>query len=973
MPNDKITKCNGLVSQFNVLSIPQGSLFQADDVVIRRENIIETRRGYASYATLSNAATQLMNYSSRILAHNSSALSYDDGSGTLNDYYGTFTAPTSRKMRFEQANGNLYVTTSSGVWVIGDVNTPRTTTGNTTNGSGSITVSSATGISVGWFVSGTGIATGSQVTVISGTTLTLSKNATATGTGVTLTFRPGYRVAGAPRPLDLTATLSTPAATGFLADSKQCAYRAIISRTDQNSNILLSYPTSRLWISNTTGSTKDVTVTMYLNTDLMANDTILFYRTVSSSYSSGSTDGAGDDFHLVYSTTIAQSDITAGSLSFIDVMTDSLCAKTAQLYASEGQEGIGQANSQPPLCKDIALYKSQYMFYANTQDKHRLFFTLLGVGSLDTKTLILAGTTYTFSKGVTTKGTTTSGNNTLTNMLTTYGIAAGMTVTGTGIPGGTTVSSTTATTVVMSGNASATANNVSLTFGAAQDVGSSPVCQVVSGGTAALDIELTARNFVDTINRTSANSSIYARYISGGNDTPGQLMMEERSVGGSAYTVQAGDSAVSAMFDPPPPVSPITNSRSTSSTSIKKNGLYYSKSQQPEAVPLLNYLPAGPSNKEILRIAALRDSLIIIKEEGVYRLTGDSPTNFTVVLLDGTVSCKAADSVAVLNNLVFMLSNQGVVAISDTGVQVISREIEPNLSPLLALSNLSPYTYGLAYNSDRMYELSTVSFSTDTAPTQTFVYNSFTRSWTKKSYYFTAAVIEESTDKMYFVKPGEVTSKIYRERKDFADTDYSDPESTITIASYSGSNLVFTSNTTPMAGYVISQGGTDLAIYTVINTSGTTYSATMVDTISTTWAAGSATMYPSIPAIVQYNPWYGGDPDYMKQVSQVGILTDSASTNHTAKSMDITFWTDLDNSIDTVSLDFTGDAWGTGPWGTMAWGGIEDTHSYPLYTPKNKQYCRLLNIGMRQKYAKEKMSISGVSFTYHNVSERTSR
>lgn len=62
------------------------------------------------------------------------------------------------------------------------------TTADTTSGSNSITVTSATGIVSGMAVAGTGIQAGSLVQAISGTTVTLSKNASASGAGVSVNF-----------------------------------------------------------------------------------------------------------------------------------------------------------------------------------------------------------------------------------------------------------------------------------------------------------------------------------------------------------------------------------------------------------------------------------------------------------------------------------------------------------------------------------------------------------------------------------------------------------------------------------------------------------------------------------------------------------------------------------------------------------------------------------------------------------------
>lgn len=63
-----------------------------------------------------------------------------------------------------------------------------TTTATTTATSNSIVVASATGIIVGQYVFGTGILPGTTVTVISGTTLTISNPATVSNTGVVVVF-----------------------------------------------------------------------------------------------------------------------------------------------------------------------------------------------------------------------------------------------------------------------------------------------------------------------------------------------------------------------------------------------------------------------------------------------------------------------------------------------------------------------------------------------------------------------------------------------------------------------------------------------------------------------------------------------------------------------------------------------------------------------------------------------------------------
>jgi hypothetical protein len=904
---DTVTRCTGLVTQYNPLNVQPGALILADNAIVRRENIIEDRRGYAVYGALSNNATALLTFLSRVIAHNGTKVSYDDGAGTGNylDYTGAYTAPSDQKMRFVEAFSNLYATTNVGIQVFTDV----------------------------------------------------------AGTAA--------RKAGAPRSLDPSYILNA-ASSGFLPTSSQCAYRVVLLRTDSNDNNLYGYPSQRLWVTNSTGSSKNVDLTLFFPSEMASADatqyTVQVYRTQHNSGGGVASDSAGDEMGLVYEYTPTSSDITTGFVTFTDSVDNSLVGTS--LYTSPSQETITGANERPPLSKDMALYKSVYMFYANTATKQRL------------SPISVVGTQYL---GVKTTGTITSGSNQLTTLASTNAIVTGMTITGTGIPAGTTVSSIVGTTVTMSANATASTVGVSVTFvtpatitiagttysfAAAEDTSTGKVGVSVTG-TAAVDIALTAQSIVRVINRYATNTTVYAYYISDANGLPGKIMLEERSVGGSAFTIQVSASAIQGSFSPQPPISPATKTACTSKSQIQKNAVYFSKAQQPEAVPALNYLLVGPANKAILRIAALRDSLIVIKEEGIYRITGENPQSFTVSILDNTVFCKAADSVAVLANQVWMLSNQGVVAISDTNVQVVSREIEPNILPLLTYGAISTATTGAGYESDRTYLLSTITSSGDTVQNQTFVYNYFTRTWTRYTFGFNAAIVDPATDKLFFSKPG--VANVYRERKNFDNSDYCDPESTITVTAINGDYVSFTisGGQVPSDGWVIQQGFTQIPIVSLQATLGV-YTALLESTPPASWTTGAATIFPNVGMEVIWDAWGGGNFGLLKQVSEFCLLADNIPGNSTATSLIATFTSNTDEDRDEVTIAALGQGWG-GAWGTIAWGGGSDSYGYRTWVPRNKQMCRVLNPGFKHTVAFQKVSIAGYALKFEVLSERTTR
>lgn len=224
----------------------------------------------------------------------------------------------------------------------------------------------------------------------------------------------------------------------------------------------------------------------------------------------------------------------------------------------------------------------------------------------------------------------------------------------------------------------------------------------------------------------------------------------------------------------------LTNSNIESDNLIKPNRIYFSKTQLPEAVPSVNFIDVGPEDQPIERILSLRDNLFVLKTDGVYIVDGVSAPNFSVRLLDNSASIIAPDSAVVLNNLIYCLSTQGVVTISETGVSVISRVIENKILGITnSKFNFRLPSFGISYESDRAYLLFLPSVTTDTTATQCYRYNIFETSWTRWEKAATCGVVAKSNDKIYI---GDATrSFLQQERKNFDRTDFSDRDFPVSI------------------------------------------------------------------------------------------------------------------------------------------------------------------------------------------------
>lgn len=241
-----------------------------------------------------------------------------------------------------------------------------------------------------------------------------------------------------------------------------------------------------------------------------------------------------------------------------------------------------------------------------------------------------------------------------------------------------------------------------------------------------------------------------------------------------------------------------------SDNEVALNRLYYAKTSQPEAVPLLNYINIGPKDEAILRILPLRDGLFILKENTIYRLTGGSGS-FTVNPFDNSTALRAPDSAVVLNNLIYMFSDQGIAQISDTGVQIISRQIEDQLLKLNILPNFETITYGTSYESDRSYYLWTIKKAADTTSTRCFRFNTFTASWTELSRGATFGIVNPTDDLMYIGATD--TNYIEVERKSYDRTDYANREYTLSVVAggVSGTTVTLSPATQVEADDVIVQ------------------------------------------------------------------------------------------------------------------------------------------------------------------------
>ena len=223
-----------------------------------------------------------------------------------------------------------------------------------------------------------------------------------------------------------------------------------------------------------------------------------------------------------------------------------------------------------------------------------------------------------------------------------------------------------------------------------------------------------------------------------------------------------------------------------SSDEATTNRIYYSKYQQPEAVPILFYVDVGSKDYEISRILSSKDSLFILKKDGIFRLSGEGGSDpvWSVSAFDNTVKIIAPDSATILANDCYFLSNQGYIKVTESNLMYLSTSIEDKILPFINTStSIASSSFSIAYESDRSLLAWTILSKNDTYATVCYRFNVFTQTWTEWRIPKTCGVLNPFQDKLYLGSA--VDNYVEVERKNFNRYDYADREIDLVLSSLS--------------------------------------------------------------------------------------------------------------------------------------------------------------------------------------------
>lgn len=981
----EIRKFDGLYLQANSFNVPDGALEQAENVLISKDNKISKRRGNYNYDSPVATANNLRIYQDRLISIFTDGIGYYTDTGVSPNETGnlaTLTGETvsvtgSRISRSVEANKNFYFTTDNGPYKLeaydGKVYKAGVPPGldlrgifRSENGPLNADAQVAYRVVFGRRDANDNLLLGAPSDILVFTNFKFtSQSYSASGTVVTVTTTSAHN-------LSTGMTITVENATDSTYDGTYTV--TVTGAFTYTYNKSGGAGSGSLTYSNTRSARLEISIPSEIDN---ATDGY-FFQIYRSSQTNSETTTPSSDFKLIDEREITSAEVASNVAFYDDVIPDILLG--AELYTNpNSREGELQANNRPPLCDDITFYKN-HVVYSGVQSRHVLDFSLIDTSAINNNDYLeiqVNATTrrYVARSGVANNLSTSesvSGTGTVTITYTAHGLLDGDTVyisnvSGSVPEGSYTVSGATANTfdITSSGNSA-----TSVDFEGVTDISGYYIFYFdTASGSVSVQLRDTAQAIVKAINKDDS-SLVYARYTSGLTEIPGEIRLLAKGFTGT-ISIRASSTSTGNGFSPA-----LTDAFGNveSSNDDQPHVFYVSKIGEPEAVPLVNFFPAGSRNKRLLRSVALRDSIILLKEDGVYRATGDTVNAITVTALDTTVFCVAPNSVEVINNQVIFLSNQGVCLVTESSVQIISRKIEDVIQPILGKTGLSANTFGIAYESERLYLLSTYSPNT-LSNDVVYVYNILNDTWTTSDATFVGGVVD-ANDVLHTI---DTSNNILRERKNQTRIDYCGQNYTATINSITvdnfGANITVSGGYVPRIGDVIVKNNVFNRIDSV-DASGSNYNVSFIRATNLE-ALDSVQLYAYYTSTVKLSPYHAGLVGRHKQFSQMQIHLRSNAISR----LSITFTGPYFGGSDAVDWapQSAGEGWGFDAWGFFGWGQEEginlsfETKPAPiirLYIPRFQQRNTYIQPVLDHAQAGESLEIQAIAFAVRAYKER---
>lgn len=514
-------------------------------------------------------------------------------------------------------------------------------------------------------------------------------------------------------------------------------------------------------------------------------------------------------------------------------------------------------------------------------------------------------------------------------------------------------------------------------------------------GAASLNINATVDSLIKVINRDPNNTEIIAYRITGQLDgATGAFWVESRSTGGVQLRFNATTGTSWA------PELSTAGSEVLSDNEDEPHRLYFSKQFKPEAVPLLDFFEIGRVDNPILALVPLKDSLIVVKEEGIWRVSGDSTTSFNERAINTTIFTSASETAVQLGDRVYVMTNEGVVRVNEYGAEIVSHSIEVDLRPVSLFNNFDTLAHAVAYEgiNNNKYLLWTPASSGSTQADKVWVYNYLLDVWTTWSKPCSSGHMLQSDRTLYATHNTDAYILQQRNSFDSNNNDFSDEEIDVTVTA-TGTTTDSDGNTVSTVTVTYTYSGEELVagfrfrhaatassseVKSVVDNGSNSFTLTLDDDLSSVLPTPSfsASVLISIDSVVQWAPIFGQSVGLTKffEHAQIYMEGNNALTNLVSTT------TNRDGTKQTIKYPVTTSGFGWGDdssnadedgWGDgdSEWGDPISQQSHPISwdIPLYHRMAEELNIEYEHKIAKESFDILQLSVSFSTGSETTSR
>ncbi len=438
-----------------------------------------------------------------------------------------------------------------------------------------------------------------------------------------------------------------------------------------------------------------------------------------------------------------------------------------------------------------------------------------------------------------------------------------------------------------------------------------------------------------------------AYYLSGVDEAPGKILIENPTLGADAFTVFA-DRAGS--------FSPVLTTSSTGAQASKNDrrphGVSYSVTDEPEGVPLNNWFPVAPKDVELLRGVPFRDKLYIFTAgRKIYTVTGPAP--YRVDEIEGSAQLISADTVKVHANQVFALTDQGVGILTDAGFRIISAPIEDQLLDVLSLdpATVARYSFSVSYEADRQYQVWVPTSDNATCASRGYVYNSLYDSWTMWEGERTWGAVSPVDGKLYMGDGA--TPKVREERKTLDRTDFVDDAFQVEIDSIDAAKVLTLVDASDVeAGDLLNQAGT---ISLITEVDGNTITLATEET----WIEDVCDVYRAIDVVLKWTPVAPAGPCAMKTFQDCTFHF----REYVGYSPQATFDSETYNTEEAATFKpFVG--YGLGGYGEGPFGSPSGLRNRRVEVTTNHRSAAMIRVGLHVREAYALWGCEGFTLNY---------